>query len=54
MPHAPHDPVTMKRVEEAPVTAKKRWRLEDGASAPSGYVVVIAPERGSDANGKPI
>jgi hypothetical protein len=54
MPFVAHDPVTMKRVEEAPVTAKKRWKLEDGPTPPSGFVVLVAPERGTNAAGVPI
>lgn len=49
-----HNPVTMRRVEEAPSTALKRWRLEDGPTPTGGFVIAISPERGSDANGKPI
>jgi hypothetical protein len=47
-----HNPVTMGRVEFAPSTAKIRWRLEDGPTPPGTHVILITPERQSNANGQ--
>jgi hypothetical protein len=43
---------TMSRVEDVPSTAKVRWRLEDGPTPTASCVILITPERQSNANGQ--